>query len=62
MIRGGISEPLIVAEGGSGNQEAEVEAAKGGTINFLYFLYIFFIIYTLFLIKQYYEFSIQVLE
>jgi hypothetical protein len=43
MIRGGILEPLIVAEGGSGNQEAEVEAAKGGTINFFYIFFIFFL-------------------
>ena len=49
MIRGGISEPLIVAEGGSGNQEAEVEAAKGGTINFFIFsLYFFYNIYVVF--------------
>jgi len=51
MIRGGISEPLIVAEGGSGNQEAEVEAAKGGTINFFYIffsLYFFYNIYVVF--------------
>ena len=49
MIRGGISELLIVAEGGSGNQEAEVEAAKSGTINFFIFsLYFFYNIYVVF--------------